>query len=601
MNKPFKTYVTAKAELVDKGSDQFKAMAATIQEKYGFELKAQIDLQYVRSCLVTSGMNGNDDIFLRDEMWNARHSPVMKPANWQHKDKDIIGVVYSVEARDLDGNVLDLNQEEPPDVPYEYWTEAVVFKLIHRDRANEIEERAAKGTLFVSMEAWFDDYGYGFIKDNEPTKIIARNDQTSFLDTHLRANGGSGKYDNVKIGRALKGITFGGYGFVDVPANKRSVIDSVISNIEPAVSSETNADLDKLIQSLFKEEQEIDMTKTVAQDAGTGDSPVNVDPNAIAKAVADAIEAREAAKAAADAEAKAKAQAAESAKTAAANAEKVVTLDGAVKAAEGKTTAALELVKTRDAALNEVVKALAGATSDTPPEIAAIDAANAQNSGEADFQAKIAWIKNSVASKVAPAMAELTDLKKKLSAAAATLREQEVRDLLKDVLSEAEVATMVTVASKKDDAAYAEWFAEKELFVERIKGAKAPPAKKDEKAADKKEDVKEDCSMAAVINELVKVRKSANADVNSGVQAGPLKNPRFKIAGSEESVEDVLDGAKKEEKIDLTAAKGGNDDEKENGFRTLAAAIVNNDKKANPRPGKAKAGFDPVDNESKGE
>jgi len=601
MNKPFKTRLVAKAELIERNSEKFKAVAVAMQEKYGFELKPQVDLMYVRSCLVTSGMNANDDIFLRDELWDARHTPVLKPANWQHKDKDIVGVVYSVEARDLKGNILDLNKASPPDTPYEYWTEAVVFKLIHTERASEIEDRAAKGNLYVSMEAWFDDYSYALVKDNEPAKIIARNDNTAFLDGYLRANGGTGKYENVKIGRALKNITFGGYGFVDVPANKRSVIDSVISDIEtksvPEASNETNGELEKLIQSLFTEEQEIDMTKVVAEQAGTGDAP-EVDAGAIAKAVADALEAREAAKTAAEAESKAKAKAAELEKTAAENAAKVIALETSVKETEAKATAALEVAKAHNAAINEVVKALAGATSDTPPEIAAIDAANAQNSGEADFQAKIAWIKNSLASKVAPMVKELADLKKDVAEAAAVLRDQEVTALLKDHLTEEEVKAMVAVASKKNDTDYAEWLVEKELFVERIKGAKAPPyAKKDEKTkeADKKCD---EPSMAAAITELVKLRKGANADVNSGVGSGVLKNPRFKIAGSdEETVETVLDGVKKEEKVDLAAAKGGEDDEKENGFRSLAASLVGNDKSenTNQRPGKAKAAFDPVE------
>jgi hypothetical protein len=543
-------------------------------------------------------MNANDDIFLRDELWEARHTPVLKPANWQHKDKDIVGVVYSVEARDLEGNILDLSKAGPPDTPYEYWTEAVVFKLIHTERASEIEDRAAKGNLYVSMEAWFDDYSYALVKDNEPAKIIARNDNTAFLDGYLRANGGTGKYENVKIGRALKNITFGGYGFVDIPANKRSVIDSVISDIEtesiPEASNETNGELEKLIQSLFTEEQEIDMTKAVAEQAGAGDAP-EVDAGAIAKAVADALEAREAAKVAAEAESKAKAKAAELEKTAAENAAKVIALETSVKETEAKATAALEVAKAHNAALNEVVKALASATSDTPPEIAAIDAAK---DGEAAFNAKIAWINNSVASKIAPMAKELADLKKDVAEAAAVLRDQEVTALLKDHLTEEEVKAMVAVASKKNDADYAEWLAEKELFVERIKGAKAPPyAKKDEKEKEMHKKCDEP-SMAAAITELVKLRKGANADVNSGVGSAALKNPRFKIAGSnEEAVEAVLDGAKKEEKVDLAAVKGGEADEKENGFRSLAASLVGNDKSenTNQRPGKAKAAFDPVE------
>lgn len=590
MSKKFLTHIIAKADLVDRDSDQFKAIASTVQEKYGFEIKPQVDLMYVRSCLVTTGMNGNDDVFLKDEMWKARHTPVMKPANWQHKDKDIVGVIYSVEARDLNGNVLDLNNDTPPDVPYEYWTEAVIFKLIHSDRATEIEERAAKGNLFVSMEAWFDDYDYVILNDSALAQVVARNENTSFLDSHLRINKGTGKYHDSKLGRGLRGITFGGYGFVDVPANKRSVIDSVISTIEREVVQDVDSKLDDLITNLFKETEEIDMNKVTASEASEGNDKV-LDPQAVAKAVADALEAREAAKVAAEAEKVAKAKAAEFEKTAAANAEKVVSLEAAFKDAEAKSVANLEVLKTHAAALDEVVTALAGATSDTPPEISKIDAATGSDSGDAVFNAKIAWIKNSIASKIEPMAKELADFKVSLAEAAAALREQEVISLLKDYLSEDEVKAMVAVASKKTEADYAEWRAEKELFIERIKGAKAPKAdKKEDKSADKKEDSKEGGCMAAIFNQLATLRRGANAqEIKSGVGSGALKNPRFKIAGGEE----ILDGVKPEEKMDLSAAKGGDEAEAENPYRSLATMLVNN--VSSEKPAKAKAHFDPVE------
>jgi hypothetical protein len=233
--------------------------------------------------------------------------------------------------------------------------------------------------------------------------------------------------------------------------------------------------------------------------------------------------------------------------------------------------------------------------------MAAIDAAIAvkgEGAGDATFNAKIAWIQKSLSSKVAPMVKELADLKAELATAASALREQEVTALLKDHLSEDEVKTLVAAAAKKSDAEYAEWLAEKELFIERIKGAKAPPfVKKDEKDAKKKEEKDGAPCMAAAIQALVELRKNANAkEINSGVGAGALKNPRFKIAGGEEAAQEVLDNAKPEEKVELAAAKGGDDSEKENPFRSLAASLVGagSDKKTN-RPAKAKAAFDPIE------
>jgi hypothetical protein len=44
------------------------------------------------------------------------------------------------------------------------------------------------------------------------------------LTSHLRAYGGPGIFDDFRIGRVLRKITFSGKGFVDKPANPDSII-----------------------------------------------------------------------------------------------------------------------------------------------------------------------------------------------------------------------------------------------------------------------------------------------------------------------------------------------------------------------------------------
>jgi hypothetical protein len=44
------------------------------------------------------------------------------------------------------------------------------------------------------------------------------------LTKHLRAYGGTGEYENYKVGRSLRGISFSGKGLVNKPANPRSII-----------------------------------------------------------------------------------------------------------------------------------------------------------------------------------------------------------------------------------------------------------------------------------------------------------------------------------------------------------------------------------------
>jgi hypothetical protein len=75
------------------------------------------------------------------------------------------------------------------------------------------------------MECFFKGFDYGLInKQTGEYKVLARNNDTAYLTKHLRSYGGLGEYDNYKIGRVLRNITFSGKGFVDKPANPDSVI-----------------------------------------------------------------------------------------------------------------------------------------------------------------------------------------------------------------------------------------------------------------------------------------------------------------------------------------------------------------------------------------
>jgi uncharacterized coiled-coil protein SlyX len=84
----------------------------------------------------------------------------------------------------------------------------------------EIDE----GKWAVSMECLFSDFDYSVVNPDGETKVIARDEESSFLTKHLRAYGGEGKWENYKIGRLLRNISFSGKGLVNQPANPRSII-----------------------------------------------------------------------------------------------------------------------------------------------------------------------------------------------------------------------------------------------------------------------------------------------------------------------------------------------------------------------------------------
>jgi hypothetical protein len=614
----YKTILQAKAELIKGDSDTFKAIASPIKEKYGFEIKPQIDLLYLRSCLVSAGtragINENDDIFTREEAWAARHTPVLKPFNWEHQDKDIVGVIYTVQARDLNDNLLDMSSDKVPDQDFDLWTEAVIFKLIHPDRAREVEQRSATGSLFVSMEAWFDDYDYGFYNANEKIeKIIARNQNTNFLDKHLRAYHGVGKYvdpeagKEMRIGRVLKSITFGGCGLVSKPANKRSVISDVGQPNQ--VSDYSNDQIEVLLQRL----QEIEASNKKSN--LTGDYYMNIQNNTDIKvAISEVLEKRD--------QERAKASETETLRSKAAVAEqKVSELEKQVNslsemnaAKDNQITALNTKIDEFNKAVDELVgQAAAGATSSTPPEIAAIDSAIAQKTGDAVFQAKLSWLEKSYAHLSSRAQ-RAEELEGELAKAVQIVREQEVRTLFGENLSAEALDLFVSHASELNDEEYETWRDQQELLViELSKGAKKM---EDKKAMDKEEMMKMKMMKMKkggpnAFKDLLQKKKSEGADmvsvethiinpptgghtINSGVNPASIKTPRHKIAGSTTNdPAEVLENVEEQDSINFAGASlVGDEGAEANPFRVLASEITGYGKKSEKT--EPKDGFNPI-------
>jgi TolA-binding protein len=619
----YKTILTAKAQIVKPHTDDFKAIATSLKDTYGFELKPQMDLLYVRSCLVSAGpgvgVNDNDDIFTREEAWASRHSPVLKPFNWQHNDKDILGVIYTVQARNLDGEILDISDETPPDCDFDLWVEAAIFSLIHEARAAEIESRAKDGTLFVSMEAWFDDYSYGLCQSDKSIKVLARNQSTAFLEKHLRATGGPGLYrdpesnQDVRIGRVLKSVTFGGCGFVDRPANKRSVIEAVGPMNTLA---DHNADIRLLLQKVLESVEVNTMNLNAGKPAPAGDE--------IGAAVESALERREKAAAAERAQQELVSRADNAVKQAQDLQSKIEELGAANQVKETQVQTLNKQLTDYNNLVSQLVKdeqAAAGATSSTPAEISAIDAAK---DGDAAFSAKLAWLQKSMSAlKVRAARADV--LEKQLVEAEAVVREQEVRALLGDVVSEEALEKFVAHAATLAEDAYQGWRDEKELMILEIAAKKPPfpPAKKgakppvDEEEEEEEVPAKNGCAnlFATLLNKRRSESGSANPDtmdgnpnepklinqplgpgVNCGVNPGSLKTPRHKLAGSAgDNPAKKLENAQAEGGVSLAGAQSHDDGEGVSPFRVLANLVADvRETKEDEKQGEKRPGFDPV-------
>jgi hypothetical protein len=142
-----------------------------------------------------------------------------------HNENDIIGHITGSYVVDKEGNKIEA--EEAPQ-EFDIVTEAVLYNSWtdpeNRDRMQQIIAEMEEGKWFVSMECLFAGFDYALLDEGGNGKVLARNEDSSFLTKHLRAYGGSGEYENYKIGRSLREISFSGKGLVSKPANPRSII-----------------------------------------------------------------------------------------------------------------------------------------------------------------------------------------------------------------------------------------------------------------------------------------------------------------------------------------------------------------------------------------
>lgn len=187
----------------------------------------QIDLYYIKSILVSTGWNKNDDVFSPEATWAARSTPEDKQFNLMHNENDIIGHITGSYIVDRQGNTIASDSESAP-LEFDIITEAVLYNSWtnpeNRSRMSKIIAEIEEGKWFVSMECLFAGFDYALIDERGTPKVISRTEQSSFLTKHLRAYGGTGEYEGYKVGRALREISFSGKGLVSKPANPRSII-----------------------------------------------------------------------------------------------------------------------------------------------------------------------------------------------------------------------------------------------------------------------------------------------------------------------------------------------------------------------------------------
>jgi len=249
---------------VEKSDPQNSFSQAVLNASEATEEKSDI-LYFTKSILVSTVWNKNDDVFLTEETWAARHTPIHKPTNLEHNRYEIVGHITNTWAIDLDGNVIDDNTPIFELSDFHLCNGAVIYRYFHKEadlteRAEKLIEEIEQGKKYVSMECLFPNFDY-CLDDGGELRIISRNESTAFLTKHLRIFGGEGSYNGCKVGRVLRNIEFSGKGYVNTPANPDSIIFQQDSSLMMGSALKKNSyNIANLLASTANEEKNMSDT-----------------------------------------------------------------------------------------------------------------------------------------------------------------------------------------------------------------------------------------------------------------------------------------------------------------------------------------------------
>lgn len=189
------------------------------------------DIVSTYGILVTTNWNKNDDFFAREDTWAARNTPLYKPANMEHRGSEwdgneIIGVITDVCPVDDDYN--EIEEAKCPEKAFHLAINTLLWKSYFPSVVGSVLDKINMGTQYMSMECFFSDFGYALReKGSDDVNLVPRNEMTAGLSSYLRCYGGSGEIEienkTYRIARWLRDIAFSGVGFVDTPANDKSI------------------------------------------------------------------------------------------------------------------------------------------------------------------------------------------------------------------------------------------------------------------------------------------------------------------------------------------------------------------------------------------
>ena len=204
--------ITADASLILNTSADAKNLATACQGNAcamsalaGAEWKITDDVMPISSILVTDIWNANGDLFTAEEIVKASETPIFKPINWMHRgsedsENENIGVMVKAALVNGDLPTIDFMTDE---IKNNYLSstnkttsgrvhikqDGLIWAQYFPSYAEKIQAGIKKQNLYVSMECFFEDFGYCLRKneDDDNTIYIDRNEETAHMSDDLVA------------------------------------------------------------------------------------------------------------------------------------------------------------------------------------------------------------------------------------------------------------------------------------------------------------------------------------------------------------------------------------------------------------------------------
>lgn len=224
----YKFYLEASMTKV-KETDSLKKEVASVIDLPSDEEK-QPDLSYFSAVFVSSGENLNHAYFLGSELVAAENTVISKALDVEHKEKDIIGHIFSSAFTDGTGNELSSKELAGLETSVLDTSDMhiQIGCIVYKSRFPELSKEIADDEWKVSMECFYKDFdikvGDMIIPRTTAEAIGIETSDISIYGKPGKIIKDGKEVASGEVARVLRGICFSGCGIVKNPANPPSVV-----------------------------------------------------------------------------------------------------------------------------------------------------------------------------------------------------------------------------------------------------------------------------------------------------------------------------------------------------------------------------------------